>query len=417
MSNTFQISQHKNIAVIFFLFLIGLINMPAVAAQSSPNSTQWVATWGAAADSPGPKLPAQTIRQIMRVSVGGEAVRVRISNQYGDQALQIHAATIAHHKHAGTILDESVFRLRLAGKDQFSIPVGESVLTDAVDLRVTPLQELAISLFFANGTGISTIHSVGAQTVYMTKGEDQTSNTSPRVDEKDDSRYFVSDIEVRTDSRTRLIVLLGDSTTDGVGSENDSNTRWPDQLAYRLQKSEGYQHIAVVNSGIAGNRILNDGMEPFLGPSTLKRFDRDVLEKAKVQWVLLLQGSNDLAANRVFSDAKQQVTVEQIITGMKSLIARAHARHLKIIGATLLPRGGASGSLASTPKSEEMRHQINAWIRGENQFDAVVDFEQVLRDPANPDRQLPAYNSGDFRHPNAAGYRAMAEAIDLKIFE
>lgn len=160
---------------------------------------------------------------------------------------------------------------------------------------------------------------------------------------------------------------------------------------------------------------LNSQRMPAYHRLDLRVDQRDVLEKAKVQWVLLLQGVNDIAGSTVFSDTTQKVTADQIIAGMKTLIAKAHEHKLKIIGATILPRGGATGRLASTPQSEAMRQQVNAWIRGHNQFDAIVDFDLVVRDPSHPERQLPAYNSGDFRHPNAAGYRAMAEAIDLKI--
>jgi len=298
----FSLSRHRLRTYVVFILLCTLFYTGIVAAQSSStkskgNNTHWVATWAAAPDSPGPALPVQTLRQIMRVSVGGEAVRVRISNEYGDQALQVTAATIAYHAQAGSIIADSAVHLRLAGKDQFAIPAGESILSDPVKLSVLPRQELAISLFFAKGTGISTIHSVGMQTVYISNGDDQTRQLVPRIDSKDDSRYFITDIEVLTDQRVQSLIVIGDSTSDGVGSEMDANSRWPDQLADRLQQTPNYQHVAVVNSGIAGNRILNDGLEPFLGPSALKRFERDVLEKANVKWVLLLEGSNDIAAS------------------------------------------------------------------------------------------------------------------------
>ena len=396
--------------------LVTLLSIPMANAQTKPNATHWITTWGAAPDSPGPELPVQTIRQIMRVSVGGDAVRVKISNEYGDKPLLINAANVAQHAQGAAIVDSSLHRLTVAGQAQFTIAVGASVMTDAVHMSVMPLQELALSLFFAEGTGISTIHSTGMQTAYISNGDDQSAMTTARVDSKDDSRYFVTDIEVRTDKQVRSVVAIGDSITDGVGSPDDANMRWPDQLATRLQATKQFQPIAVINSGISGNRILNDGVDPFLGPSTLKRFERDALEKANVKWIILLQGINDITASGMFTDAKQKVTADQIIAGMKILIARAHEHGIKIIGATLLPRGGSTGPRGITPAAETMRQQVNAWIRGDNPFDAMVDFDKIVRDPDHPDRQRQAFFSGDFTHLNAAGYRALAEAIDLSIF-
>jgi len=385
-------------------------------AFAAPKRPMWVASWGAAADSAGPEMPSQTLRQTMRVSLGGDAVRVRISNEYGNKPLHIKSAKIAIHKIGASIIAESSKTLTREGQRDFTIAIGESILTDAVDLRVEPLQQLAVSLYFPEPTGASTIHTTGYQTAYTCLGEDQSHLPTLRVDSDDDSYYFITEIDVRTKLKAAAIVVVGDSTTDGVGISVDTNMRWPDQLANRLQSDKSLSHIAVVNSGISGNRILNDGLKPFLGPSTMKRFGRDALSKPGVRWIIFLQGINDITASGIFDIPQQKVTAEQVISSMRDLIGRSHANGLRIIGATILPRGGATGVRAHTPADEAMRLKINDWIRSTTEFDALIDFDKVLRDPARPDRQLPEYNSGDFTHPNANGYRAMAHAIDLRIF-
>lgn len=386
-------------------------------ANTASKPTQWVTSWSAASDSGGPELPPQTLRQTMRVSIGGDAVRVRISNEYGNKALRIRSATIARHKKDAAVVAQSTRALTRNGKEEFTVAIGESVLTDPVDMRVNALQQLAISLFFPEATGTSTIHTTGFQTAYTCLGEDQTFSASLRIDSLDDSRYFVTDIEILTRVKAAAIVVVGDSTSDGVGTSVDSNMRWPDQLANRLRLDKNLQHLAVVNSGISGNRILNDGLDPFLGPSTVKRFSRDALSKPGVKWIILLQGINDIVASGMFDNPQQKVNADEIIAAMKTLIERAHAKNIRIIGATILPRQGAKGARAHTPYAEAMRQRINGWIRSSKGFDAILDFDKVLRDPAQPDRQLPKYNSGDFSHPNAIGYREMAYSIDLRIFK
>ena len=194
------------------------------------------------------------------------------------------------------------------------------------------------------------------------------------------------------------------------------NRRWPDALAERLQADPALASIAVVNSGIAGNRLLNDASEPFVGPSMLSRFERDALSKPGVRWILLLTGSNDISAADMLDTQKDKVSAQQIIAGMQQLIARAHAAGIKVYGATLLPKAGVQKPFVHTPEAQAKRNEVNAWIRSSGAFDAVVDFEQLMGDPARPDHLAPAYDSGDHLHPNDAGYKAMAAAIDLRVF-
>jgi lysophospholipase L1-like esterase len=256
---------------------------------------------------------------------------------------------------------------------------------------------------------------VALQTAFITQGDRAAEAVWSNAD-TDTSRFFLTDVEVEAERPARTVVIVGDSITDGVGSTRDANRTWPDALAERLQADPALASIAVVNAGIAGNRILNDGVEPFIGPSSLSRFDRDALDKPGVRWVILLQGSNDISASEMLTTAQDRVTAPQIIAGMQTLIARAHARGIRIWGATMLPRGGVQKPFVTTAAGTAARAMVNDWIRTSGAFDAVIDFERAMRDPERPDRLLPAFDSGDHLHPNNAGYRAMAAAVDLRRF-
>jgi lysophospholipase L1-like esterase len=307
-------------------------------------------------------------------------------------------------------------KLTFGGKPAVTIAKGGSVLSDPVAMEVAALQELAVTFFLPTQTGTSTIHSTALQTAYITRNGDATAAAAFPPGETDDSRYFLTDLEVASGAGTRSIVIVGDSITDGVGSANDRNARWPDLFATRLQESQALASMSVVNSGISGNRILNDGVSPFLGPSALSRFEGDALSKPGVRWILLFEGINDIAGSDMLASTKEHVSAGQIVDGMKTLVASARAKGIKIGGATLLPFSGVKKAFIHSEAGEAKRQAVNAWIRTAGAFDAVFDFERVTRDPAHPDRLLPAFDSGDHLHPNGAGYQAMAASIDLRLF-
>lgn len=402
----------KHAAAGLLLFLAAAM-ASAQSTPNAPNDAHWVAAWAAAMDSPGPALPAQTLRQIVRPSIGGGSVRIRLSNLFGTAPLTFGAVRVAKRADGSTIQPASDRAVTFGGKPMVTIARGETALSDPVTLPVAAFEELAVSLYLPEGAVTSTIHSVGNQTVYIVPARDMTAAATLPAGDTDDSRYFLSDVDIVAGAEARVIVAIGDSITDGVGSTEERNARWPDALAARLQADPKLAWIAVVNAGVAGNRILNDADKPYRGPSTLNRFDRDALDKPGVRWIILLQGGNDISAGEVLTSSKAKVSAEQIIDGMKTLIDRAHAKGVKIIGATLLPKGGTTFPKAPSPAAEAKRQAVNAWIRSGGAFDAVVDFERVMRDPSRPDRLLPAYDSGDHLHPNDDGYRAMAAAIDL----
>lgn len=395
--------------------LLGFLLLPQAFAQApGPAPARWVSTWTAPPDSPGPALKARTLRQILRVSVGGSHLRVRLSNLFGTGPVTFGPVRVAKRAAGAALQPGSDRALTFGGRPTVTVAKGESTLSDAVELEVAPLQELALSLHLPSGAAASTIHGVGLQTVYLSPEGDATAATAFPPGETDDSRYFLTDVEVAAHPEARVLVAMGDSITDGVGSKLDGNGRWPDALAERLQTDSSLRSIAVVNAGIAGNRILNDGADPFIGPSALARFDRDALSKPGARWVLLLAGSNDVSAADMLTRPQDRVSALQIIDGLKGLIQRAHAKGIQIWGATLLPHAGVQRPVIHTEAGEAKRQAINAWIRGSGAFDAIVDFDLVMRDPARPDRLRPAYDSGDHLHPNEAGYRAMAAAIDLR---
>ena len=386
-------------------------SLTAAAWAASADGTQWVDAWGAVPDSAGPALKAQTVRQVVRVSIGGSALRIRLSNLDGTAPVTIGPVHIALHATGSAIQPGSDHALTFNGNASVTIAKGASVLSDAVTMHVAPLQELAVSLYLPSATGPSTAHSDGMATTYITDSGDETSGATLADAEELHSRLFLTDVEVEAVAPAQTIVAFGDSITDGHQSTHDANHRWPDLLAARLQAAPGTASIAVVNSGISGNRILHDN----LGPSALSRFDRDALEKTGVRWIVLLEGINDIGASSQPPTPQDDVSASQIIDGLRTLIARAHAKGIKIYGATLTPFAVAEWPYY-TPQGEVKRQAVNAWIRSSGAFDAVIDLDKITRDPAHPTRFLPAYDSGDHLHPSDAGYKAMADALDLGLF-
>jgi lysophospholipase L1-like esterase len=399
------------------LFLAATLALAPAHGANAQHPDGWSAAWAAAPDSPGPALPAQTIRQVVRTSVAGSRVRIRLSNLFGTAPLAIGPVQLAAHAGGGRIMPGSGHALRFAGQSSVTIAPGASVLSDPVDMQVSALQDLAVSLYLPAGAEVSTLHGSGMQTAWLSTAGDATAAAGIEGAQTDDSRYFLTDVEVLgagvPGTGPRALVVVGDSITDGIGSGNDRNARWTDALAVRLQRAPDLATVAVVNAGIAGNLLLKDASEPFVGPSTLSRFERDALDKPGVRWILLHQGINDIAAATLLNRPADQISAEQVIAAMKTLAVRARARGVKVWAGTLLPFEGTKRFYSDG--AEAQRQAVNAWIRSSGAFDAVVDFDQALRDPAHPGRLLPAFDSGDHLHPNAAGYQAMAGLVDLRL--
>ena len=389
-------------------------------AHGDDGRKNWVATWTASPQPPEPPFinpnPAsfsnQTIRQIVHVSLGGSTVRLRLSNEFGRTPLRVGELRVAHHLAGASTVPGSDRPVTVGGQSSFTIPAGAPVLSDPVDIRVPALSNLVVSLYLPDTVTTGTFHSLGVQTTYVTTPGNYTAAMSPPVAATPTSGFFLSGLSVKAGKRSAAIVTLGDSITDGFASTVDANRRWPNVLAARLQARPQYDHLAVANQGISGNRTLHD----LIGPNALARFDRDVGATAGAKWVILLEGINNIGIPGAFGLPAEQVSASDIINGHRQLIARAKERGLKIYGATLTPFEGTVFPGYFTAAGEAKRQAVNAWIRGSGEFDAVIDFDRVIRDPAFPSRMLPAYDSGDHLHPNDAGYQAMANAIDLSLF-
>ena len=407
--------------VVAWCFALALLTAPfTTSGAPALRDIHWADSWAAVPDSEGPALDARTVRQVIRTSIGGSALRLRLSNLFGSGPVTIGPVQIARHASASAITPGTTRAVTFGGEPTVTLAKGADVLSDPVEFTVNPIEELAVSIY-VRGAAASTIHGVGLQTAYLMRGDDTDAISLPAA-ERDDSRYFLTDVETASSAERRTIVVVGDSIADGVGSTPDGSARWSDALAARLQADHDLASVGVVNSGLAGNRILRDGLAPYLGPSLVSRFDRDVLNKRGVKWILLLEGINDISASDTLTDVREHASAQQIIDGMKVLIQRAHARGLKIWGATLLPykntivppNVGFNGPYY-TASGEAKRQTVNDWIRSAHAFDAVIDLDQRMRDPAHPDTLRSAYDSGDHLHPNDAGYREMAAAISFTL--
>jgi len=388
---------------------------------------RWIATWAAApqvrlqvplgAQRGAPAPPAnqapsgfndQTVRMIVHTGLGGKRARVTLSNAFGNGPLTIGAAHVALGSKESAIVAGSDRALTFYGKPNVTIAPGAHIISDAVDLDVPQLGDLAISVYIPGDSGQLTMHNTGLHTTYIAKGN---VTGEPALENAAATRswYWITGVEVMAPAGTAAIVAFGDSITDGATSTNDANRSWPSILAQRILTTPGSPRLTVLNEGISGNRVLADGA----GVNALARFDRDVLGHAGVKWLFIMEGINDIGQTTRANAAGAPVTSDELIAATKQMIERAHTHGIKVIGCTLTPYEGAA---YYSEKGEEIRQAVNRWIRTGGAFDAVVDYDAITRDSANPKTFKAGFNDGDHLHPNDAGYKAMADAVDLGIF-
>lgn len=383
---------------------------------SSDAGQEWIGAWTAAPQltepgnmPPAPGLSGRTLRQVIHPSLDGKRWRFRLSNEFGDGPMVVESAHIARStgRARGTIDPSTDVALRFDGHESVTIARGEAVTSEPVSFAADPVSDIAITLYLARVPSGLTGHPGSRTTSFIAPGN-QVAAASLAGATAVLHWYVISGAEVRS-SAIGAVVVLGNSIADGRGSTNDMNDRWPDDLARRLAEAAtggGRPTVAVLNAGIGGNAVVRGG----LGPTALARFDRDVLSQARARWVIVCDGVNDIGGSRPDSSAAVAL---HLIDAYGEMIRRAHARGMKVYGATVMPFGG---SQYSSREHEAARLAVNAWIRRSGGFDAVIDFDATMRDPSDPSRLRADVDGGDHLHPSAAGYRIMAGAIDLSLF-
>jgi lysophospholipase L1-like esterase len=396
---------------------LSLLLAPLLAlAETGADDTRWVGTWAAAPQlteeanlPPPPGFADTTLRQVVHVSIGGKEMRVRFSNAYGKVALTLVSAHVARSAGGSAIHAATGKALAFHGHSSVTVPAGALVVSDPLDFDLRALSDLAVTVHLRGAPADVTGHPGSRTTSYLQAGSAvAAADLAPAT--RVDHWYFLSGIEVRAGRTSAAVAILGDSITDGRGSTTNGNDRWPDNLARRLQANEATREVAVLNQGIGGNRLLRDG----LGPNALARLDRDVLAQPGVRWLIVLEGINDIGTRVAARERGEPwASATDLIAALEQIVVRAHARGIRVYGATILPYEGAA---YFTPDGEADRQAVNAWTRTSGVFDAVVDFDAVTRDPQKPSRLSPSVDGGDHLHPSAAGYRIMGDAVDLGPF-
>jgi lysophospholipase L1-like esterase len=404
------------------------LSRPLIAAlaatlliAAAPPPPHWTGSWASAQQIPEghnalapADLTDMTLRQVVHLSIGGSLWRVRFSNAFGTAPLRIDAAHIALAAKPGAaaIVPGTDRPLTFGGQPDVVIPAGTDYWSDPAALAAAPLASFTVSFHLPAPPAQQTSHPGSRATTYLTPGDHVGDPDLPGA--RTVEHWFgLSGVEVAGPARS-AVVAIGDSITDGHGATTDGDDRWPDDLARRLQSSPTTRGIGVLNLGIGGNRLIEDG----LGPNALARFDRDALAQAGVRRVIVLEGINDLGTltrDHPVRAEDHAALVRGMIGAYAQMIERAHAHGLKIIGGTIMPDGG-SDYYHPDAANEADRQAVNRWVRTPGHFDAVIDFDAVMRDPANPGRLLPRFDSGDHLHPSPAGYAAMAAAIPLALF-
>lgn len=413
----------KNFESPFLVLLVLLLLAVVASAQSAKSNGEiWVGSWAASQQIPEPQnaLPAgdlrdATIRQIVRLSLGGHTLRVHISNSFGTEPLAFTSVHIARAILPGSsaIVPGSDRALTFAGAAEVTVPAGAEYISDPVDFPVSPLSNLAVTFHLEDPPAQETGHPGSRTTTYYIHG-DLVSKINLSGAKEVEHWYMLSGVDVMAPADAASIIALGDSITDGHATTTNGNDRWTDVLAERLQASPGTREIGVLNEGIGGNHLLTDG----LGPNALARFDRDVLAQAGARWLIVFEGVNDLgrlSREPGATPAEHKALVKEILSAYQQIIERAHAHGIRVIGATITPFAGSSYYHPDAAVEADWK-AVNQWIRTPGHFDAVLDFDNVVSDPNQPDRLLPADDCGDHLHPNPAGYRALADSIPLALF-
>jgi len=397
----------------------GLALTPSQPAASA-SSAGWLETWAAAPTQPTRHVANEahggfrdeTIRNVVFTSIGGREIRIRLSNLFGSRTLLIGRASVGPVASGGS-LSGPAYPIRFDGGTSVRVPPGQEVVSDPVPMAVSPLEDIAVSVYLPQATGPATYHFQATQENYLAAGDHVTDIRDTRFAGRTPSWFFLDGVDVLgAYKRAGVVVAFGDSITDGVGSVAGANDRWPNDLARRLVARYGDEAPAVIDEGIGGNRVLSPSA--CFGQSALTRFGRDALDQPGVRDVILLEGINDIGfsndADVGCEKPNTDVTAAQIIGGYKTLIAAAHAHGVKIFGCTLTP---FEGSFSWSRESQAKWNAVNHWIRTSGAFDGVFDFARAVADPYDPDYLNPAYDSGDGLHPDDAGYTVMANAINL----
>ena len=415
----------RDIAVVCFLLFF-----PAtVWAQQKT----WIATWAASPQptAPNPKQPLlniedQTVRERVRISLGGDQIRLRLSNEYGSAPLVVGAATVAAPIDPASVKPGSIHKVTFGGSDSVTIPAGAAVVSDPLAFPLTHGAEISVSLYFPKRVPTPTLHELALKRAVVSGRGDHTRTEKIEGGAPSSSSILVTAVLVPAQPGQRVVVAFGDSITDGDESTVDADRNWPSELVRRLGKTSHVANVAVVNEGIVGNRVLSDcfiAAVGCFGASALARFDRDALGLPGVTHVVLLEGINDIGfpgaqlGGGYLADPGDVRSAQELIDAYRQLISRAHDRGVKVIGATLTPFEGVDLPGYYSESKEAVRRAVNKWIRNSGSFDGVIDFDAVLRDPEHPSRLLPRFASEDHLHPNDAGYQAMADAIDLDLFK
>jgi lysophospholipase L1-like esterase len=381
---------------------------------NSDSTKVWVGTWSTAPQlvEPGnippiPGLSNNTLRQVVRVSLGGDSLRVRFSNEFSTSPVTMRAVQIAVST-GGSAIDVSTNKeLKFNSKPEVIMNPGVAITSDPISFDLEPRMDIAITIYFGQTSPDVTGHPGSRTTSYLLTG-DMTSTIDFAGSVQTDHWYIINGIDVKAPESAAAVAILGNSITDGRGSGTNKQNRWPDILAERLLENPGTRQVAVLNLGIGGNCVLRS----CLGPSALDRFERDVVKQHRVYWLIILEGINDIGQTPDSASASQ--VAKELIAAYEQMIAAAHAKGIQVYGASLPPFGK---SFYYTDYREAARRTVNEWIRSSGCFDAVIDFDKALRNPEDTLTILPAVHSGDFLHPNETGYKIMGEAIDLKLFE